>query len=137
MPSEPGYDQPATTNLSSLSAAIVFETPAAGFAPATGPTSGFRLRPAFAVPTLLPMLFAFSVASVPVVVPNPTAELRRSGALSIGNFDRRRGQRISISEARLLALRVLATTEARLRSERMAEFQFFLTFDEDQSQLSG
>lgn len=134
MPNGPGYDEPLPASLSSGIALTDQPSPAAtqpGVALAT------RTQRLAAMPVILPILLAFSAASVPLITPNPTSELRRSGAASVWTLDRRRAQRISLRDARLLALHILAATEARLRDERTAEFKFFLTFEDDYSAFSG
>jgi len=124
----PAYEQPTVTNVTS---GVSFVDPSTQSATQPGQTLATRTHRLTAMPVLLPFLLAFSAATVPLLNPNPTSELRRSGAASVWTIDRRRAKRISLRDARLLALQILATTEARLRDERTAEFKFFLSFEED------
>jgi hypothetical protein len=86
-------------------------------------------------PVLLPMLFSLSI-STPVGLQDPTSELRGSGAASVWRSWRRRRQRMSLRDARLLALHVLADTERRLENERLADFLFFVSLDDERSTTS-
>ena len=81
---------------------------------------------------LAPLFLAFSVATVPIELYNPRNELQRSGVVSALQALRPRlGKRITLSEARSLALQIYANAESRLREERVAEAELFLSFDED------
>lgn len=77
------------------------------------------------------LLFAFSVTTSPVAFVDPMLEMRSSGVFSSWGVARRRGQKVSLREARLLALRVMTETESRLRDERASDFRFFISFDQD------
>jgi hypothetical protein len=124
----PAYEQPATTNVTSD---ISLGDQSILSATEPGQTLATRTQRLVAMPVILPVLLAFSAATVPLTTPNPTNELRRSGAASVWTLDRRLAKRISLRDARLLALQILAATDARLRDERTAQFKFFLSFEED------
>jgi len=134
MPNGPGYDEPLPVSLSS-GIALTDQPSLSAIQPRLALAA--RTQRLAAMPVILPILLAFSASSVPLITPNPTSELRRSGAASVWALDRRRAQRISLRDARLLALRILAATETRLREERSAEFKFFLTFEEDYGAFPG
>lgn len=87
---------------------------------------------------LAPWLLALSVATVPITYYNPIADVRRSGAVSaLQALRARRGRRVSLAQARTIALRIMAETEARLQEERLAESRFLLAFDEDAAAVSA
>jgi hypothetical protein len=56
--------------------------------------------------------------------------LRNSGVVSVWGKIRRRGTRISLSKARLLAFQLLAETEARIQNEREAEQRLFFASED-------
>lgn len=79
-------------------------------------------------------LFLASAMTAPISIVDFGQQLRRSGSSSITwELRRRRGKRITLSEARQLALSILAETERRLRDERSREARFVLElwYDED------
>lgn len=81
---------------------------------------------------LTPWLFAVTVTTSPVLVPDPLADLRRSGAVSaLTSLRPARRRSISLREARALALAVYDETELRLRRERVEEYRFLLAFEDD------
>lgn len=133
MPHIAEYAQSVTLNVNSVTAALELRGDLEPMNELIGylPTPSRRRVVAF--PALLPLLFAFSVTTSPLVLHDPTRELRGSGAVSVWGLPTRRGQRISLREARMMALRVMAETEMRLQAEREEEFRLFITFDEDEA----
>jgi hypothetical protein len=72
-------------------------------------------------------LLALSTLTAPVVFVDLQRELLRSGSSSLFYpIRRRKGQLISIAEARQLALRISDETERRLQRERATEAFFLL-----------
>ena len=71
------------------------------------------------------LVFALSGITTPTSWFDPREEFRRSGSYSV-YFEprRRRGRRISLAEARQIALRAIEKSEQRLRSERAEEALF-------------
>jgi hypothetical protein len=85
---------------------------------------------AMAALLVLPIAITCSVISSSIVVEDPTQRLRDSGAVSVWGRTRRRGKRLSLGDARLRALMILAETEARIQQERKEEFASYFA-DED------
>ena len=78
-------------------------------------------------------VLAVTAATTPIAYFDARHELRRSLASSIvWTMQRKRGQRISLREARRIALDVLAATEQRLHEERIAEARFLLQVWDDE-----
>lgn len=125
------YNEPATLSADTLSATLILHSDEEQRG-AIASRSAIAHRRPLALVSLLPFLFTVSVTTTPLVLLDPSRELRSSGAASVWGLSRRRGKRISLREARLLALRILAETEERLQRERKAEFEFFISFDEDE-----
>ena len=72
-------------------------------------------------------LLAAATLTTPVVYFNPHDEFIRSGVYSSVHAGVRRQARLSLREARQLALRALADVERRLWQERAAEARFLAT----------
>jgi hypothetical protein len=74
-----------------------------------------------------------TVATAPITFADVSQELRRSGSSSLAwSGWRRRGQVITLREARLLAMQILVRTESRLHEDRAAEGRLLqYAFDED------
>lgn len=87
---------------------------------------------AMAALLILPIAITCSAISSPIVVEDPAQRLRNSGAVSVWGRIRRRGKRLSLADARLRALMILAETEARIQQERKEEFASYFA-DEDYS----
>jgi hypothetical protein len=85
---------------------------------------------AMAALLLLPIALTFSVISSSVVIEDPAQRLRNSGAVSVWGRIRRRAARLSLADARLRALNILAETEVRIQRERQQEFASLFA-DED------
>ena len=85
---------------------------------------------AMAALLMLPIAITCSVISSSIVVEDPAQRLRDSGAVSVWGRIRRRGKRLSLADARLRALMILAETEARIQQEREEEFASYFA-DED------
>lgn len=79
---------------------------------------------------VLPIALTLSVISSSVVIEDPAQRLRNSGAVSVWGRIRRRGTKLSLADARLRALMILAETEARIQLERQQEFSSLFA-DED------
>lgn len=93
----------------------------------TDPT---RIQRAFA--TLLPWFLTVSGWTTPLYYFDPRRELTRSGASSImWAVPSRAARRISLREARQIALGILSHTERELQRERAVEAGFLLTLWED------
>lgn len=88
------------------------------------------LNVSHAIAAILPFLLTFSVTTTPVVIVDPSQSLRSSGAVSIWGRIRRRGTRISLAQARLLAFKLLAETDARIQNEREAEQRLFFASED-------
>jgi hypothetical protein len=71
---------------------------------------------------VLPIALTLSVISSSVVIEDPAQRLRNSGAVSVWGRIRRRVTKLSLADARLRALMILAETEARIQLERQQEF---------------
>src|SRR5262245_45556203 len=73
---------------------------------------------------LLVAIAAFTTTNIYV---DPSVELLRSATSPVvWQFSRRRGRRISLREARDLALQIFEETERNLQQERLAEANFLL-----------
>ena len=82
-------------------------------------------------------VIAISAATAPVGYFIPAHEFRRSLASSIvSTVRRRRGQPISLQEARNIAFAVLRATEQRLQEERTSEAKFLLALWEEQGPMA-
>jgi hypothetical protein len=78
-------------------------------------------------------VLAVTAATVPLTFFDIQHELRRSGSSSVTwTVRRRRGQVITLREARQIALRVFAETERRLQEDRAAEGRFFAVYGADE-----
>jgi len=88
------------------------------------------MRVPHAIAAVLPFALTFSVITSPVAIIDPNHNLRRSGAVSIWGGIRRRGTRISFAQARLLALKLLVETDARIQNEREAEQRLFFSSED-------
>ncbi len=96
---------------------------------ATLPHSSQRL-----MEDLAPWLLAFTVLTAPITYSPQLPEFCRSHSSSLSRaVESRRGQRISLREARQIALQTLADTERRLKEERAAEARFLLGPWEDEN----
>jgi len=97
-----------------------------------------RSAPAPRTPHLSPLLegvqnlfLAVAAITAPHVYITETPILRRSVSSAVIWGIPRKGRKISLREARQIALRILAETERELREERSAEARFLLSAWED------
>jgi len=84
--------------------------------------------------SVTPWLLAATVLTAPITYSYPTHEFGRSQSSSLTRaVASRPGQRISLREARQLALQISAETDSRLAEERRAESRFLSRPWEDES----
>ena len=84
--------------------------------------------------SVTPWLIAATVLTAPITYSYPTHDLGRSQSSSLTRaVAPRPGQRISLREARRMALQLSAETESRLTEERLAESRFLSRPWEDES----
>ena len=79
---------------------------------------------------VIPVLFA-SVLTSGVTYNQPSQQARYASCSLFSPFRRRKGRRVSLQEARMVALRVYAEAEQQLRSEQTEEAQFILRVWDD------
>ena len=84
---------------------------------------------------MVPRLLLAAVLTSPVMFFNPEEESRLSGAYSaLFRRDARTRRRITLRQARLLALQVLAETEDGIRRDRLVEARLLASiWDEEQA----
>src|ERR1017187_233737 len=84
---------------------------------------------------MVPRLLLAAVLTSPVMFFNPEEESRMSGAYSaLFRRDTRTRKRITLRQARLLALQVLAETEDGIRRDRLVEARLLASiWDEEQA----
>lgn len=115
-----------------VSSQISIQSP--GYSASLDRSKSISARPlsthAMATMLMLPFALTFSVITSSVVVENPSQSLRNSGAVSVWGRIRRRGKRLSLGDARLLALRILAETETRIQNERQVEYASLFAADD-------
>lgn len=89
----------------------------------------------FSAPGMVPRLLLAAVLTSPVMFFNPEEESRLSGAYSaLFRRDARTRRRITLRQARLLALQVLAETEDGIRRDRLVEARLLASiWDEEQA----
>lgn len=81
---------------------------------------------------VIPVLFA-SVLTSGVTYNQPAQQAHYASCSLFSPFRRRKGRRVSLQEARMVALRVYAEAEQQLRSEQTEEAQFILSvWDDDE-----
>ena len=101
-----------------------------------GPTSGTPSGP-FRPLRLgrVPRLLLAAVLTSPIMFFNPDEENRRSGVYSaLLRREVRTWRRITLREARMLALQILAETEAGIRRDRIAEARLLASIrDQEQA----
>ena len=87
-----------------------------------------------AAAAVLPLLLALGTITAPVAYGGlgPIAARFVSCSTMLLPFRRRKGQRISIHDARRIALRVLSEANAELQRERALESRFVFRFWDDQ-----
>lgn len=91
-----------------------------------------RTRVSDALHGIIGLLFAATVTTSAVQYVDYRRELRRNvSSPIIYTVRRRRGQPLTLREARQLAFDILAATDSRLQQERTAEARFLLTPWED------
>jgi hypothetical protein len=87
-----------------------------------------------AASALLPLLLAFtSLTSAVTYGSEPLSSARYVSCSALSPFRRRRGQRISLQQAREVALHVLRQANKALHEERQIESRFILRFWDDQT----
>lgn len=79
---------------------------------------------------VIPVLFA-SVLASGVTYNQPAQQAHYASCSLFSPFRRRKGRRVSLQEARMVALRVYAEAEQQLRSEQTEEAQFILSVWDD------
>ena len=89
----------------------------------------------FSVLGKVPRLLLAAVLTSPIMFVNPDEEARRSGVYSaLLRRDAHTRRRITLRQARLLALKVLAEAEAGIRRDRLDEARLLASIlDEEQA----
>lgn len=82
---------------------------------------------------VLPILFASSSITSAIQYDEPTQRARYASCSLLSPFRRRRARRISLQEARAIAIKVYAIAEEALNAERTKEADFLLsTWDDNE-----
>ena len=82
---------------------------------------------------VLPILFASSSITSAIQYDQPVQRARFVSCSLLSPFRRKRGRRISLQEARFIAIKVYAVAEEALRTERAKEAEFLLsTWDDNE-----